>query len=288
MIIGSEPVSVDAIRTFNEAFAPYRVAADRHQALLRHRRGDAVRLDHRTHRRSAGDVPRPRTSWPTAWLCPVSPMRPTRWLRCRAASIARSQWAVIVDPDTGDELADGQVGEIWLQGDNIGRGYWGQTRRYPADLRRAAALAHWVRAATPSGRRDRAAPGCGRVIWAFTSTASSTSPADSPIWCSSAAAATIPRTSRPPSRMPHRWCGADTLRRSSPRRAGSAGEGLVIVAERAAGTSRSDPQPALDAIREAVLHRHGLVVSDVRWCPPAPYHGPPAASWPAGPAGSSF
>ena len=46
--------------------------------------------------------------------------------------------------------------------------------------------------------------------------------------------------------------------------AGGAGEGLVIVAERAAGTSRSDPQPALDAIREAVLHRHGLAVSDVR------------------------
>ena len=35
--------------------------------------------------------------------------------------------------------------------------------------------------------------------------------------------------------------------------AGGAGEGLVIVAERAAGTSRSDPQPALDAIREAVF-----------------------------------
>ena len=38
--------------------------------------------------------------------------------------IARSQWGVIVNPDTGDELPDGEVGEIWLQGNNIGRGYW--------------------------------------------------------------------------------------------------------------------------------------------------------------------
>ena len=40
--------------------------------------------------------------------------------------IARSLWAVIVDPDTGAELPDGAVGEVWLQGDNVGRGYWGR------------------------------------------------------------------------------------------------------------------------------------------------------------------
>ena len=35
-----------------------------------------------------------------------------------------SQWAAIVDPDTGQEVPDECVGEIWLHGDNIGRGYW--------------------------------------------------------------------------------------------------------------------------------------------------------------------
>lgn len=39
--------------------------------------------------------------------------------------VARSEWAVIVDPGKAAELPDGQVGEIWLQGNNIGRGYWG-------------------------------------------------------------------------------------------------------------------------------------------------------------------
>ena len=41
----------------------------------------------------------------------------------------------------------------------------------------------------------------------------------------------------------------------------------MIVAERAAGTSRDDPQPAIDAIRAAVSHRHGLAVADVRFLP---------------------
>jgi fatty-acyl-CoA synthase len=42
---------------------------------------------------------------------------------------------------------------------------------------------------------------------------------------------------------------------------------LVIVAERAAGTSRVDPQPAIEAIRQAVSHRHYLSVFDVRLLP---------------------
>jgi fatty-acyl-CoA synthase len=46
-----------------------------------------------------------------------------------------------------------------------------------------------------------------------------------------------------------------------------AGERLVLIAERAAGTGRADPQPAFDAIRAAVSHRHGLTVSDVRFLP---------------------
>jgi len=42
---------------------------------------------------------------------------------------------------------------------------------------------------------------------------------------------------------------------------------LVVVAERAAGTSRDDPQPAIEAIRNAVSRRHGVTVSDVRFLP---------------------
>ena len=42
---------------------------------------------------------------------------------------------------------------------------------------------------------------------------------------------------------------------------------LVIIAERAAGTARYDPQPAIDAIRKMVSQHHGLTVFDVRFLP---------------------
>jgi len=43
--------------------------------------------------------------------------------------------------------------------------------------------------------------------------------------------------------------------------------GLVIIAERAPGTGRSDPQSAIAAIRDAVSQRHGLSVKDIRLLP---------------------
>lgn len=51
------------------------------------------------------------------------------------------------------------------------------------------------------------------------------------------------------------------------RECDTADSSLVIVAERAAGTSRDDPQPAVEAIKAAVSHRHGLTASDVLLLP---------------------
>jgi fatty-acyl-CoA synthase len=44
-------------------------------------------------------------------------------------------------------------------------------------------------------------------------------------------------------------------------------ERLVIIAERAAGNGRADPAPAIEAVRAAVLLRHGLTVADARVVP---------------------
>ncbi|HMS47080.1 fatty acyl-AMP ligase [Candidatus Microthrix sp.] len=35
----------------------------------------------------------------------------------------------IVDPDSAVELDDGEIGEIWLSGPSVGRGYWGRRRQ---------------------------------------------------------------------------------------------------------------------------------------------------------------
>jgi fatty-acyl-CoA synthase len=44
-------------------------------------------------------------------------------------------------------------------------------------------------------------------------------------------------------------------------------ERLVVIAERAAGNARADPQPAIEAIRAAVADRYGLSDMDVRFLP---------------------
>ena len=38
-----------------------------------------------------------------------------------------AEWAAIVDADTATELPDGQIGEIWISGQNMGTGYWGKS-----------------------------------------------------------------------------------------------------------------------------------------------------------------
>ncbi|MBH9879407.1 fatty-acid--CoA ligase, partial [Clostridioides difficile] len=45
---------------------------------------------------------------------------------------------------------------------------------------------------------------------------------------------------------------------------GDAGERLVIVAERAAGAGRAEPEPIIDAIRAAVSRRPNLPLADVQ------------------------
>ena len=42
-------------------------------------------------------------------------------------------------------------------------------------------------------------------------------------------------------------------------------ERLVIVTERAPGTGRADPASAVEAVRAAVLDRHGIAAADVRF-----------------------
>ena len=47
----------------------------------------------------------------------------------------------------------------------------------------------------------------------------------------------------------------------------SGDEQLVIIAERATGTSRLEPGDAIEAIRAAVTRRHGLDIADIRILP---------------------
>ncbi len=271
MIIGSEPVSIDAITAFHEAFAPYglpRTAIKPSYGLAEATlfvstidptaEATVVYLDR--EQLAAGQAVRVAADGPNA-VAQVS-----------CGQIARSQWGVIVNPDTDDELPDGQVGEIWLQGNNIGRGYWARPDEsrltFGAKLQsRITEGSHaeglpiggtWLRTGDLGVYLDGEIYITGRIADVLIIDGRTHYPQD--IEATTAEASPIVRRgyvaafSVPANEMP----GPDTDDTS---------ERLVIISERAAGTARADPQPAIEAIRAAVSLRHGLQVSDVRFLP---------------------
>jgi fatty-acyl-CoA synthase len=270
MIIGSEPVSIDAIRTFNKAFAPYglpRTAfkpsygiaeATLFVATIDPDAEAAVAYFDREHL-GAGHAVRVAADAPNA-VAQVSVGR-----------VARSLWAVIVNPDTHAELPEGEVGEIWLQGSNLGRGYW----RMPDETRTvfgarlqsrlgqgshadgSVADGTWLRTGDLGVYLEGELYVTGRIVDRVTIDGRNHYPDD------------IEATVADASPMVRRgYVTAFSVPADSDRgHSADAGRRLVIIAERAAGTSRADPQPAIEAIEAAVLRRHGLTISDVRFLP---------------------
>ncbi|GBE66728.1 nitrate ABC transporter substrate-binding protein [Mycobacterium sp. MFM001] len=262
LIIGSEPVSIEAITAFNEAFAPYglpRTAFKPSYGMAEatlfvstidpDAQASVVYLDR--EQLGAGHAVRVGADAPTA-VAQVS-----------CGRVARSQWAVIVNPGTGEELPDGEVGEIWLQGNNIGRGYWGrpgETRlafgatlqaRLPEGSHAEGSRSDgtWLRTGDLGTYLGGALYVTGRIVDLVTVDGRNHYPQDI-----EATAAEASQTVR------KGYVAAFTVPANDDTR-------LVIIAERAAGTARADPQPAIEAIRKAVTHRHGLTVSDVRLLP---------------------
>ena len=145
LIIGSEPVSMDAIKTFNEAFAPYGLPP----TAIKPSYGIAeATLFVSTIAPSAQPTVAylDREQLARVGRVRVAADAPDAVAQVSCGQIARSQWAVVVNPDTGAELPDGRVGEIWLQGNNIGRGYWGR----PEETR----LAFGARLQSPAAARQ--------------------------------------------------------------------------------------------------------------------------------------
>ena len=262
MIIGSEPVSVDAIRTFNKAFAPYglpRTAFKPSYGIA-----EATLLIATIDSSAEASVAYfDREQLSAGHAVRVGADGPDAVAQVSCGRVARSQWAVIVDPDTGSELPDGDVGEIWLQGTNVGRGYWGlpdETRRaFGAKLQtRLAQGSHaegstaagtWLRTGDLGVYLDGELYVTGRIADLITIAGRNHYPQD------------IEATAAEASPMVRRgYVAAFCVPADGEQR-------LVVIAERAAGTGRDDPQPAIEAIGNAVSRRHGVTVSDVRFLP---------------------
>jgi acyl-CoA synthetase (AMP-forming)/AMP-acid ligase II len=190
----------------------------------------------------------------------VYPEAPNAVAQVSCGRIATSQWAVIVDADTGGELPDARVGEIWLHGDNIGRGYWRRPPETEVTFRnklqsRLAQRSHaegvdeaglWLRTGDLGLYLDGELYITGRIKDLVIVDGRNHYPQDLEATTERASAAV--RTG---------FVAAFSV-------PGHGGERLVVVAERAPGAGRTDPAPVQRAIRAAISRRHGVAVGEVK------------------------
>ncbi|MGY4708916.1 fatty acyl-AMP ligase [Mycolicibacterium sp. CBM1] len=261
LINGSEPVNINSINKFNEVFGAFGLSPNAvkpsygmAEATLfvstigAEDRATATYLD--------------RVELGLGRAVRVDPDAPNAVPHVSVGHIARSQWAVIVDPASEAELPDGYVGEIWLHGENIGRGYWGRDRETERSFRNklqvrlehgshaemAPADGTWFRTGDMGVYLDGELFITGRIKdmvivdgrnhypQDIEATVAEASPA---VRAGFVAAFSVPADDAP-------------------------GERLVVVAERAPGWGKAEPEPILEAIRAAVSRRHALPVADVR------------------------
>ncbi|MET8430951.1 long-chain-fatty-acid--AMP ligase FadD32 [Nocardia sp. NPDC004860] len=289
LINGSEPVTTTSMKKFNEAFAPYGlpktaikpcygmaeatlfVSATRHEDEAKVIYVDRLELN-------AGRVKKVEQGAENS-IAQVS-----------CGYIALSQWATIVDGDSIDspagarELPDGQVGEIWLHGNNIGIGYWGRAEETQKTFRNQ--LAHrlsegshaegvpadgiWLRTGDYGVYVDGELYITGRVKDLVIVDGRNHYPQD--LEYSAQEASTMLRPgfvaafAVPANQLPAEVFAQDS-HSGLKYDADDASEQLVIVAERGPGAGKADPGPIADAVRAAISSRHGVTARDILLVP---------------------
>jgi fatty-acyl-CoA synthase len=268
LINGSEPVSLESLIKFNKAFAPYGLPS----TAIKPSYGMAeatlfISTIDPDAKPKAVYLDRQKLS--RGHAVQVDADAPTAVPQVSCGRVARSQWGVIVNPETGAELPDGEIGEIWLHGENIGRGYW----RRPAETKHT--FGNKLQSRLPQGSHAEGAP--IEATWLRTGDLGVYLEGELYVTGRIKDLVIIDGRNHYPQDIE-----ATTMEASSAVRQGhvaafsmaanelpclpnhNSGECLVIIAERAAGAGRADPQPVIDAIRATVSRRHGLPVADVR------------------------
>ncbi|GAB3023439.1 long-chain-fatty-acid--AMP ligase FadD32 [Mycobacterium bourgelatii] len=195
-----------------------------------------------------------------------------------AGKVGVDEWAVIVDVDTASELPDGQIGEIWLHGNNLGNAYWGKeeesVQTFRNILKSRVPNSHaegvpddglWVRTGDYGTYHDGHLYIAGRIKDLVIIDGRNHYPQDLEYTAQEAskalrvgyvAAFSVPANELPQKVFddPHAGLTFDPEDTS---------EQLVIVGERAAGTHKLEYQPIADDIRAAIAVGHGVTVRDV-------------------------
>jgi len=274
---GSEPVSAASIRKFNDAFGPYGFQEK------------AIKPSYGLAEATLFVSTTPMDEAPTIIYVDREALNTGRFVevtadaqngvaQASAGKIGVSEWAIIVDPDTASEVPDGQIGEVWLHGNNMGAGYWNRkeetqetfknilkSRSNPSRAEGAADDVTWVRTGDYGTYHHDHLYITGRVKDLVIVDGRNHYPQDLEYSAQEAsralrtgyvAAFSVPTNQLPATVFddPHAGLKHDPEDSS---------EQLVIVAERAAGAHKLDYQPIADDIRAAIAVRHGVTVRDV-------------------------
>jgi len=274
---GSEPISAATVRRFNEAFAPFGFNP---QAIKpSYGLAEATLFVSTT---PAGDPPKivhvDRDELNRQHFVEVSADAANAVAQASAGKVGVAEWAAIVDSETATELPDGQIGEIWIHGQNMGIGYWGKpeetqatfqnilkSRTEPSHADGAADDGTWVRTGDYGTYYEGDLYITGRVKDLVIIDGRNHYPQDLEYSAQEAsralrtgyvAAFSVPANELPDEVFEDSHAGLKRVTDDT-------SEQLVIVAERAPGSHKLEVGPIADDIRAAIAVRHGVTVRDV-------------------------
>jgi fatty acid CoA ligase FadD32 len=274
---GSEPISAATVRRFNEAFAPFgfQPKAIKPSYGL----AEATLFVSTT---PANEPPKiisvDRDELNKHRFVEVPDDSPKAVAQASAGKVGIAEWAVIVDTESASELPDGQIGEIWISGQNMGTGYWGKpeethatfqnilkSRTNPSHAEGATDDATWVRTGDYGAFHDGDLYITGRVKDLVIIDGRNHYPQDLEYSAQEASKALrtgfVAAFSVPANQLHDEVF--DNAHAGLKRDADDSSEQLVIVAERAPGAHKMDLGPVVDDIRAAIAVRHGVTVRDV-------------------------
>ncbi len=174
--------------------------------------------------------------------------------------VCAPQVMVIVDPETGKEVADGTVGEIWVNGDNMAAGYLNREEETKETFRNVLPLANrlentragdapednWMRTGDLAVIVDNHTYITGRLKDLIIVAGRNHYPQDIEATADEATEQTLPAV------IAAFAVEADEI------------EGLVIIAERTPEADPAGDEEAIQAMRAAVTKTHGVQPTDIR------------------------
>jgi fatty acid CoA ligase FadD32 len=278
---GSEPISAATVRRFNEAFGPFgfQPKAIKPSYGL----AEATLFVSTTPMDAEPRIVHvDRDELNNHRFVEVPEDSPKAVAQAGAGKVGIAEWAVVVDHDTATELPDGQIGEIWISGQNMGTGYWGKeqetretfqnilkSRTNPSHADGAPDDATWVRTGDLGAYHDGELFITGRTKDLVIIDGRNHYPQDLEYSAQEASKALrtgfVAAFSVPANQLPDEVF--ENAHAGLKRDPDDTSEQLVIVGERAPGSHKLDMGPIADDIRAAIAVRHGVTVRDVLLTP---------------------